>query len=110
MKILRTLGLLVLALQFSATAIFAQSTPNATPMLWDDGLTHEGTRFVTNSTTVSSNFLYRLTTLNPSLGAWRTALTVSGGEAHLYLSRSVPPTTTVYNFKSDRPGSDGILL
>jgi len=110
MKILRTIGLLILALQFSVGTISAQTAADATPILWDDGLTHEGTRVVTNSTTVATNFLYRITTLNPSLGAWRTALTVVTGEVHLFLSRSVPPTTTVYNYKSDRVGSDGILL
>ncbi|MGZ8938523.1 MAG: hypothetical protein ACXW32_04860, partial [Limisphaerales bacterium] len=66
----------------------------AEPILWDPGLTHEGTRAVSNSTEIATNYLYRVTTANPSVGAWRTALTVHQGEAHLYLSRGVVPTTT----------------
>ncbi|MGZ8898970.1 MAG: hypothetical protein ACXW3Z_02655, partial [Limisphaerales bacterium] len=82
----------------------------AEPILWDPGLTHEGTRAVSNSTEIATNYLYRVTTANPSVGAWRTALTVHQGEAHLYLSRGVVPTTTRYDFKSDRAGSDGFVL
>src|SRR5687767_12181759 len=83
-----TLVLNVLVRTVSATTPAA----DATPILWDPGTTHEGTRAVTNLATVASNYLYRITTANPSLAAWRTALTVTAGEANLYLKRGTPPT------------------
>jgi hypothetical protein len=103
--------LLTLALQLLTASIFGVTPPeDATPILWDPGTTHEGTRVVTNSTSVATNYLYRITTANPSLGAWRTALNVTAGEANLFLSRGVPPTTTNSNFKSELTGSDGFVL
>src|SRR5688572_14927383 len=101
---------LTLALHVLLQPAFAQTADTATPILWDPGLTHEGTRVVTNSTTVATNVLYRITTANPSLAAWRTALTVHTGEANLYLRRSIPPTTTTSDHKSERTGSDGFML
>lgn len=85
--------------------------PNSIVALtWDPGLTHEGTRVYTNTTTGPTNLYFRVTTANPSLGAWRTALKVHSGEAHLYLSRGVTPTPTLADFKSERVGSDGFVL
>jgi large repetitive protein len=92
---------------------FAQSIPpisSAQAILWDPGLTHEGTRVVSGATDIATNYLYKITTANPSVGAWRTALKVHAGEAQLYMSRGVVPTTTSFGFKSDRVGSDGFVL
>ena len=71
--------LLMLGVQLAAPATFA-TTPadQATPLLWDPGITHEGTRAVTHFSESSSNYLFRVTTANPSLGAWRTALSALG--------------------------------
>src|SRR3954468_7084070 len=105
--------LFLVALALHLLGRFTFATPpsdNAIPMLWDPGLTHEGTRAVTNSTTVATNYLFRITTANPSLGAWRTALTVTAGDANLYMSRGVPPTTTKFDFASNKAGSDGFVL
>ncbi|HEY6227719.1 MAG TPA: hypothetical protein VI282_11415, partial [Verrucomicrobiae bacterium] len=104
-------ALITLVLQLLVRTTFATlPADNATPILWDPGATHEGTRVVTNTTAVATNLLFRITTANPALGAWRTALNVTAGEADLYLSRGVPPTTSKYDFKSARPGSDGFIL
>ncbi|HUS36947.1 MAG TPA: hypothetical protein VM680_16500 [Verrucomicrobiae bacterium] len=94
------------------TRTLSATTPaaDATPILWDPGTTHEGTRVVTNFATVSSNYLYRITTANPSLAAWRTALTVTVGEANLYVKRGAPPTIADSDFKSVNIGSDGFVL
>src|SRR5438874_4570393 len=106
MRILNAwIALITLALNFAARTAFAQSTDTATPILWDPGLTHEGTRVISYTTDVATNVLFRITTANPSLGAWRTALTVLAGEANVYLSRGVAPTITSFDFKSDRAGS-----
>lgn len=101
--------MLVLAI-LGRTVHATTTAEEATPILWDPGTTHEGTRVVTNFTSVSSNYLYRITTANPSLAAWRTALTVTTGEANLYLKRGTPPTTSQFDFKSERAGSDGFVL
>ena len=80
-------------------------------LVWDPGTTHLGTQVYTNLTGVAGDYYFRITTANPSLGAWRTALRVlNANDANLYLSRSVLPTPEVADFKSERAGSDGVLL
>src|SRR5688572_25416986 len=84
---------------------------NPIPALaWDPGDTHEGTLVQSNLTTAATDYYYKITTANPSLGAWRTALKVFEGEAHLYLSRGTLPTATQADFRSERAGSDGFVL
>src|SRR5688572_12871324 len=101
---------LTVAFSFLAKPALATTPPASVPILWDPGLTHEGTRVISNSTDVATNVLYRITTANPSVGAWRTALKVHAGEAHVYLRKGQVPTITAFDFKSDRPGSDGFVL
>lgn len=79
-------------------------------LAWDPGATHLGTQVFTNLTGVADDFYFRVTTANPALGAWRTALRVLANEANLYLSRGVLPTAEVADFKSERVGSDGVIL
>jgi hypothetical protein len=103
-------ALITLVLQLLVRTFASPPADNATPILWDPGSTHEGTRVVTYTADVATNVLYRITTANPALGAWRTALNVTAGEADLYISRGVPPTTSKYDFKSARVGSDGFVI
>src|SRR5688500_8611463 len=112
LKLSPAIGLFI-TLVLLPLASFSQPIPpisSAQTILWDPGLTHEGTRVVSNATEIATNYLYKVTTANPSVGAWRTALKVHAGEAHLYISRGVVPTTTAHAFKSDRAGSDGFVL
>ncbi len=79
-------------------------------LTWDPGLTHEGTVVHSNFTGTAGDFYFRITTANPSLGAWRTALKLFTNDANLYLSRGTLPTPGVADFKSERAGSDGFVL
>ena len=105
----------LVALLFSVFAASFSATEPVDPesivtLQWDPGTTHEGTRVYTSETAEAGDFYFRITTANPSLGAWRTALRVEEGEAHLYLKRGAVPTATVADFKSELAGSDGFVL
>jgi hypothetical protein len=77
---------------------------------WDPGTTFDGTLISSNLTGRAGDYYFKITTANPSLGAWRTALKVLDGEANLYLSRGVLPTTGQADYRSERTGSDGFVL
>ena len=83
---------------------------NFTTLNWDPGTTHLGTQVYTNLTPAGGDFYFKITTLNSSLGAWRTALNVSVGEANVYVNKGTPPTTVSFQYKSDRVGSDGFVI
>jgi len=83
---------------------------NFTTLAWDPGATHAGTQVYTNAGTNGGDFYFRITTQNPALDAWRTALNVAAGDANIYLSKGFPPSAGSNAFKSDRVGSDGFVL
>ena len=85
-----------------------------TQLVWDPGTSHAGT-VVKASGTIPGNaaggdFLLKLTAENVTRGAWRTALKATSGEVNLYLSRGGFPTPVAFEFKSERAGSDGVVL
>ena len=82
----------------------------AQTLVWDPGTAHLGTQVYTNLSGLAEDYYFRITTANPALGAWRTALRLLTNDANLYLSRSVLPTPDVADFKSERNGSDGLIL
>ncbi|MGZ5567011.1 MAG: hypothetical protein ACXWKG_08365, partial [Limisphaerales bacterium] len=96
----------------TATTNYVLRTENVglTPINFDAGLTADGTDVYTNNNGVTGDFYFKIRTASPALGAWRTALKVFAGEADLYMSRGVLPTISTYDFKSDRVGSDGLVL
>ncbi|MGA2866234.1 MAG: pre-peptidase C-terminal domain-containing protein [Verrucomicrobiota bacterium] len=79
-------------------------------LLWDPGTTDAGTQVYTNLSGTGGDYYFRILTANPSLGAWRTVLQVLANDANLYLSRGVLPTPSAAGFKSEQPGSDGLVL
>ena len=81
-----------------------------TTLTWDPGITHFGTQVYTNNNTNGGDFYFKITAQNTSLGAWRTALNVSTGEANIYLAKGAPPSAGNNLFKSERPGSDGFVV
>lgn len=85
---------------------------NIIPLNFDPGTTDAGTDVYTNSTAITSDFYFKIRTGSPASGAWRTALTVTSGEAHLYMVKgTIPlPSTTPALTKSERAGSDGFVL
>ncbi len=85
-------------------------TINFSPLTWDPGTTHLGTQAYTSADTNGGDYYFKITTQNTSLGAWRTALNVSTGEANLYLAKGAPPTAANNLYKSERAGSDGFVV
>lgn len=81
-----------------------------TPLTWDPGLTHLGTQVYTNATTNGGDYFFKITVQNTTLGAWRTALNVSTGEAAIYLLKGSPPAVANNAYKSERTGSDGFVV
>lgn len=85
---------------------------NVRTLAWDPGLTHEGTMGFTNDNGLGGDYYFRITTDNPSLQAWRTALKVTAGEADVYLTKDdLPsPSNVPTDQRSERMGSDGFVL
>jgi hypothetical protein len=81
-----------------------------TTINWDSGTTHQGTQVYTPGSTNAGDYYFKIITQNTSVGAWRTALNVSTGEANIYLSKGTPPTPGNNQFKSERVGSDGFVI
>ncbi|MDW8382549.1 MAG: LamG-like jellyroll fold domain-containing protein [Verrucomicrobiota bacterium] len=80
-------------------------------LVWDPGLTHEGTQVFTNTSPTGGNYFFRIIAQSSTVGAWRTALRVDSGEAHLYLRQGTfSDDPTSYPFKSERAGDDGFVL
>lgn len=83
---------------------------NFTQLVWDPGLTHLGTQVYTNTGTNAGDYFFRITTQNTTVGAWRTALNVSTGEANIYLAKGSPPSQGSNLYKSERAGADGFVV
>lgn len=83
-----------------------------TQLTWDPGATHAGTEVLQSTSQPGSggNYYFRITTQNTTVGAWRTALNVTSGNADLYIGHSYLPTTSTYHYRSIRSGSDGFVL
>ncbi len=79
-------------------------------LTWDPGTTHLGTQVYTNQNLTGGDYYLRIVPQNTALGAWRTALNVVSGEANLYLQRGALPTPATATYKSERAGSDGLVL
>ena len=77
---------------------------------WDPGQTPYGTVLHTNDCPVGLNFFFKITTRNTTVGAWRTALNVQGGEADLYMQQGSTPSPAYHSFASAQTGSDGFVL
>ncbi|HWW00330.1 MAG TPA: hypothetical protein VNZ64_11585 [Candidatus Acidoferrum sp.] len=79
-------------------------------LAWDPGLTPLGTAVLANPNTNGGNYWFKINPQSTTVGAWRTALNVSAGEADVYMSQGSPPTTYSYGYGSARVGSDGFVL
>ena len=83
---------------------------NFATLQWDPGLTHLGTLVHTNSGTNGGDYFFKITAQNTALGAWRTALNVSTGEANIFLAKGSAPTVDNNLYESTRVGSDGFVI
>ena len=77
---------------------------------WDPGTTHAGTAVYTHPSTAAGDFWFRIPAQASVNGGWRTALTVTSGEAHVYLRETHLPTTGSNFVESELTGSDGWVL
>lgn len=92
---------------------FSLQTEKIVPiqLAWDPGITHLGTSVHTNLTGEVGDYYFRVTTANPAVGAWRTALRMfNTNEAALYVSRGTLPSPTTAHYKAEKPGSKGLVL
>jgi hypothetical protein len=85
-------------------------TCTMTELGWDSGATPLGTVVLPNPNANGGNYWFKIVPHNPSVGVWRTALNVSGGEADVYLSHGWQPTIYNHQVGSQRIGSDGFVL
>jgi len=81
-----------------------------TNLVWDDGSTEAGSEIYAHPDTDPGNYVFRITAAATTVGAWRTVLEVTAGNADLYLKRGTIPTTSSFDHKSDNAGSDGLML
>ena len=81
-------------------------------LTWDPGTAHLGTQVFTNQSPSGGDYFLRITTQNPSVGAWRTALYVDSGEADVSIRQGTfSDLAASYTFRqSARVGSDGWVL
>ena len=83
----------------------------AVALAWDPGDTHEGTEVYQHPDGAPGCYWFRVTPAAVASGAWRNALTVTAGEAHLYLSHdALPMLPDSYQFASTRAGSNGFVV
>ncbi|MGC3957326.1 MAG: hypothetical protein QM813_05015 [Verrucomicrobiota bacterium] len=80
-------------------------------LTWDVGTTHEGTQVFTNQSASGGDYYFKIITQPTTVGAWRTALKVTGGEADVYLKQGPFALGSAgYTKQSTRAGSDGMVL
>ncbi len=83
---------------------------NVNTLNFDAGTTDDGIDKFSATNASATDTYFRIRTGSPAVGAWRTALKVLSGEAQLYLARGTVPSATFSDYKSERVGSDGVVL
>src|SRR5437867_2363861 len=104
------LGVFLPATTNSVRYTLAAEFADVTTLSWDPGTTHLGTQVYTNQNQTGGDYYFRIVTQNTAVGAWRTALNVTAGEANVYLQKGVLPATNTATYKSERSGSDGFVV
>lgn len=95
----------------ATTVVLSDWQPVITELAWDPGTSDSGTQVFSNSNTRAGRHYFHISAQATDIGAWKTRLTVATGEADIYMyPTTVPQTTAYYYFKSERAGSDGIML
>jgi len=99
-------------ISYTATAVtLSDWLPYIHELTWDPGTADTGTQVLSNTSTRAGRHSFHINAQATDIGAWKTRLTVATGEADLYLLQNVfPQTPANYNFKSERTGSDGLVL
>jgi hypothetical protein len=81
-----------------------------TLLSWDPGTAHLGSAVQTGTATPVSRRYFKINAQGLAVGAWRTALRVTAGEANLYARRGHLPVPADTEVASGRAGSDGWVL
>jgi hypothetical protein len=79
-------------------------------LTWDPGTTHLGTEILNQPHRLGGSHVFKIITQNTAVGAWRTALNVTAGEADVYLSQGAVPNVSSHSYGSARVGSDGFVV
>ncbi|MCF7734366.1 MAG: hypothetical protein K9N23_21975, partial [Akkermansiaceae bacterium] len=99
-----------LATAILASLLWVGQATAATDLNWDPGDTQAGSQAVAQPDTTGGGYLYRVVVPAGATDGMRVRLTVTAGEAHLYLKQGAEPTTGDFNFSSTEIGSDLLLL
>lgn len=97
---------------YNATnVVLSDWQPYIRELTWDPGTADAGTQVLTNTSTRAGRHYFHINVQSTDIGAWKTRLAVTTGEANLYLRNgAIPQSTGDYNYRSERVGSDGIVL
>lgn len=77
---------------------------------WDDNNPANGSEAVSQPDTVGGDYIYVIGPETAAHGVWRTVLTVTSGEASLYVKQGDPLVTGTGVLSSATPGSDAVLI
>jgi hypothetical protein len=98
--------LVTLCLAGTASAYTAE---NPTLLNWDGGETETGLQAISQPAAAEGYYYFRIGSRSATV--WRTRLTVTEGEADLYMAKGHLPVPGASGTKSSvRPGSDGLVL
>lgn len=94
---------------FSMAAAQAQTAETPVVMTWDEGLTESGNQVFHQPSGEPGSYYFRISP--KAAEVWRTRLTVTRGEAHLYLSKGQVPVIGQPGVRAaEAVGSDGIVV
>jgi hypothetical protein len=104
-------GLGSIKINYTETAVtLSDWQPVITDLAWDPGSDDDGTEVFSNTNTRAGRHYFHIYAQETDIGAWRSRLTPSIGEADLYMSRGSFPTTVSHQYRSNRDGADGFVL
>ena len=97
---------------YTATAVtLSDLQPIVRDLTWDPGTNEAGTEILSQTNTRSGRHYFRINTQGTDIGAWRSRLTVTSGQADLYFfNDTLPQILTGYTHRSIQTGSDGLVL
>jgi hypothetical protein len=82
----------------------------ATNLNWDPGNSQAGSQSVNQPNTAGGSYMYRVVVPAAATKGLRVRLTVTAGEADLYLKQGAEPSSVDYQYSSTQTGSDLLLL
>lgn len=81
-----------------------------TPLQWDDNNPANGSESVSQPDTAGGDYIYVIGPETAAHGVWRTVLTVTSGEANLYVKQGDPLVAKTGSLYSEKVGSDAVLI